>query len=254
MLGAPEYESVAAMRVQWPWRRSQRGTLRDAAPGSLKAWIDAALDLLYPPHCGGCGCFGEGWLCPACQSRVRWLGSAGWLEAVPGADGQRGVLPVLSVAVFAPPLREAIHGFKYDGSPQLAGPFSLLMADAWRACGLRADLIVPVPLHPSRVRERGYNQSALLAQGVSRACAVPHAPNALRRIRYTEQQAHLSATARRANVHAAFVADGALVAGRRILLVDDVLTTGATLNECTGALVQAGARDVVALTLARAQA
>jgi ComF family protein len=216
---------------------------------------DAVLDLLYPPCCGGCGRHGAGWLCPECLGRVSRLGTESRRDLLLAESAVPALtLTAISAAEFEPPLREAIHAFKYDGTPQLAGAFGALMAETWRDNNLRADAIVPVPLHASRLRERGYNQSELLARTMSQACALPAYPAALQRVRRTEQQAHLDAVARRANVQDAFRADRARVSGRRILLIDDVLTTGATLGECAAALYRAGAHTVLALTLARAHA
>ncbi|MCS6848747.1 MAG: ComF family protein [Anaerolineae bacterium] len=208
------------------------------------------LDLLYPPRCGGCDRYGEGWWCCACNARTHWLSTRESQVALALPSGES--LVVISAATFAPPLREGIHRFKYESQPQLAEAFAAPMSTIWRAGGLSADVIVPVPLHAARLRERGFNQSAMLARHVSAAVGIPVAASALRRIRPTQQQAHLDATARKENVRDAFAALPALVAGRAIMLVDDVFTTGATLMECANVLLRAGARSVSALTLARA--
>jgi ComF family protein len=209
------------------------------------------LDLLYPPRCGGCGKFGVGWWCAECQARTAWLKEQERIREIDVAPGQS--LMVISSAIFEPPLREGIHAFKYEGTPQLASTFAHSMFEAWRVSGLAADLIVPVPLHASRLRERGFNQSELLVKHLNRTTGIPIEPKVLRRIRHTQQQAHLSAAERKANVRDAFIADASLANGKHILLVDDVLTTGATLAECATALRSAGAQNVLALTLARAQ-
>ncbi|MFC1466445.1 MAG: ComF family protein [Candidatus Brachytrichaceae bacterium NZ_4S206] len=208
------------------------------------------LDLLYPPRCGGCDRYGEGWWCAACNDQTQWLStrdSRTALELPTGAS-----LMVISAAKFASPLREGIHRFKYDGQPQLAEVFAAHMSAIWKANGLFADAIVPVPLHVARLKERGFNQSLLLARHVSATAAIPVIASALQRIRPTQQQAHLDATARKENVRDAFVALPELVTGRALMLVDDVFTTGATLMECANVLYRAGARSVIALTLARA--
>ncbi|BCX02832.1 MAG: amidophosphoribosyltransferase [Candidatus Roseilinea sp.] len=209
------------------------------------------LDLLYPPHCGGCDRYGEGWWCTVCNDRTQWLGVCESRTTLVLPSGE--LLTVISAAKFAPPLREGIHRFKYEGWPQLAEAFAAHMSAIWQAHDLSAnDLIVPVPLHAARLRERGFNQSLLLARHVSTATGMPLQTNALRRVRPTQQQAHLDAAARRENVRNAFAALPELIEGRAIVLVDDVFTTGATLMECTNVLNRAGARCVTALTLARA--
>ncbi len=208
------------------------------------------LDLLYPPRCGGCGKYGEGWWCAACNGQTQWLNVRDSQTALELPSGES--LTVISAAKFAPPLREGIHRFKYDGQPQLAEAFAAYMSAIGKANSLSADAIVPVPLHATRLRERGFNQSLLLARYVSVTAGSLVEVRALRRVRPTQQQAHLGATARKENVRDAFAALPELVEGRALMLVDDILTTGATLVECANVLYRAGARRVIALTLARA--
>ncbi|MCS7061095.1 MAG: ComF family protein [Anaerolineae bacterium] len=225
----------------------------------IRRAFQAGLDMLYPPRCGGCGVVGEGFWCPGCEARTPRFGLSERLRTLePAVEASCGSysLSVVSAAPFTAPLREGIHEFKYNGAPQLAEPFARLMLQAWIGASaggeLVVDLVVPVPLHAGRLRERGFNQSERLAFYVARHIGIPMMPHALARTRHTEHQARLGAAERRANVQGAFAADGAHCAGRRILLVDDVLTTGTTLCECTAALLDAGAVSVSALTLARA--
>jgi ComF family protein len=208
------------------------------------------LDLLYPPRCGGCGVVGQGLWCAVCQKRAKLYRADEVMSELPMTAG--APLVVVSAAPFGPPLREAIHGFKYEGIPQMAEVFGQLMRDAWSQAMLEVDAFVPVPLHKRRFGERGFNQSELLAKQVSRNQTAGVEPGALQRIRYTNQQAHLTKEQRRDNVNGAFVADAALVRGKRLCVVDDVFTTGATLRECATALFQCGASNVYALTLTRA--
>jgi ComF family protein len=134
----------------------------------------------------------------------------------------------------------------------LAGPLGELMAETWEQAGLQGDLIAPVPLHPRRFRQRGYNQSALLALELGRRLEMPVREDAMQRTRHTAPQVNLGVEERRANVHGAFSARRRLVSGRRVILVDDVLTSGATLEACAKALQEAGASRVCGFTLARA--
>lgn len=145
----------------------------------------------------------------------------------------------------------AIVRFKYAGRSDLAARFGELMAQrAQRLHGL-VDIVVPVPLHPRRVVERGFDQAALLAGPTARGLSIAHVPRALTRVRETPPQASLDREARAANVAAAFrCPQPRRIEGRRVLLVDDVRTTGATLASCAEALGRAGARSVVALVLA----
>ena len=144
----------------------------------------------------------------------------------------------------------AIVRFKYAGRSDLAARFSAMMAAAAVALP-EVELVVPVPLHPRRLAERGFDQAALLGAPIARRLGVPHAPRALQRTRETPPQASLDRAARSANVARAFQCRvPQTVAGRRILLVDDVLTTGATVSACGEALRLAGAADVRVLVLA----
>jgi ComF family protein len=149
-------------------------------------------------------------------------------------------------------LRTAIHALKYRNAQHLADPLGEMMGDYWRAHHIPADVIVPVPLHPSRERARGYNQSALLARRLGEITGLPIKENLLARIRATAPQVELGAEARRENVRGAFHCAPASAAGLHVLLVDDVCTTGSTLEACSQALRAGGASSVWALTLARA--
>jgi ComF family protein len=146
-------------------------------------------------------------------------------------------------------LRELIHLYKYAGIESLARPLGDLLMRAL-PLDLQFDAVAPVPLHWRRRWQRGYNQAELLARSLARRTGIP-LRNCLRRRRATNVQAGLSNTRRRQNVSGAFRARADAVEGRRILLVDDVMTTGATANACAQALRRAGAQTITVLTLAR---
>jgi ComF family protein len=210
----------------------------------VHALASALLELLAPASCAGCDRRGVDLFCARCVATLRTC-------PVPTDPGP---VPIHGRLVYTGALAEAIRRLKYSDRPDLARPLGRLLAAAAAGLGDEApgDLVVPVPLHPRRLAERGYNQAALLARPVARALALPFVTGELRRLVNTNAQARLGGHERRANVAGAFAASEA-VRGRRVLLVDDVATTGATLLACGSALRERGASGVVALVLARAE-
>lgn len=219
------------------------------------------LDLLFPPRCIGCSSVGT-WLCARCVERLPYI--VGPVCERCGLPLQRDlecpacrrysvrVDGIRSVLLFEGAVRTAIHRLKYRNGRMLAGPFGQLMAAGWDRLGIEVDVIVPVPLHPQRLRQRGYNQAALLARELARHTGLPSHEGALSRVRHTASQMALDAAARRDNVRGAFRCTDGQLRGRRVLLIDDVCTTGATLDACADALRAAGAIAVWGFTLARA--
>jgi ComF family protein len=149
--------------------------------------------------------------------------------------------------------RRSLHALKYDGEQRLAGPLGRLLADRWRRVGVGGDLLVPVPVHAARRRDRGFDQAELLAREAGRELGLP-VVDALARTERTGAQHELGRSARQANVSRVFTVAPSRrseLAGRWAILVDDVSTTGATLAACASALYTAGAAAVSALALAR---
>jgi len=213
--------------------------------GNRSSLLDAVLNLLFPPHCVGCGVHGV-WLCPVCLDQVLFYEPpwpAFFEEAQP-------LLGARAAAHLSGPLREALHRFKYAGLRALAVDLGEMLYDAWDAEPWPVDVVVPVPLHPRRLRERGYNQSALLARELSRRTGLPVVERTLQRITPTPPQVGLSASQRAANVQGAFRCGDEGLRGRSVLLIDDVMTTGATLRACGEALLDGQARAVWGLTVA----
>ncbi|MCS6900266.1 MAG: phosphoribosyltransferase family protein [Myxococcales bacterium] len=158
-------------------------------------------------------------------------------------------VPTAEVGAFGGALAQAIYRFKYGQRPDLARPLGNLMARAAESLG-PVDLVVPVPLAPTRLRERGYNQAALLAAQIADHLGVKHDPFRLRRVVETSQLAHQGEEERRRSIQGAFACTRE-VRGRSVMLVDDVLTTGATLGACMEALE--GTRAVVVCVAARVE-
>lgn len=155
----------------------------------------------------------------------------------------------LSLGPYSGPLERAIRAYKFQQTRRLSLLFGQTLAETLRTAGWPLDLICAVPLHQLRHMQRGYNQSALVAEVAARHTSLPYRP-LLRRVRTTRQQARLGAAARQRNVAGAFRC--APLSGERVLLVDDVMTSGATVTECALALFAAGAGRVYVATLARA--
>lgn len=156
-------------------------------------------------------------------------------------------------APFSGPVREALHALKYRGEHRLAAPLGEAIARRWSLAGIGGDVLVPVPIHPERLRSRGYDQAALLARAAGTYLGVPVAP-ALRRTVATAAQHRLGRESRAANVGRAFALEAGwadAVHGRWVVVVDDIITTGATLSGCAVPLLEAGAAAVAGLAVAR---
>jgi ComF family protein len=158
-----------------------------------------------------------------------------------------------SAVYFEGTLRKAVHKFKYDGITALAEPLGSLMTEYWSRHPVPVDVLVPVPLHKNRLRERGFNQAALLAHQLSKQVHLAVDEQTLVRQRATASQVDLDTEERKKNVRDAFQCTSSALANKRVLLIDDVCTTGSTLEACAVALKEGGAKRVQALTLARAR-
>jgi ComF family protein len=222
---------------------------------------EAFWDLLFPPRCVAPACRRRGaWLCRRCAAAVRPPPSPRCERCgLPGAAAARcpdcrALDPCFAAAsaagLYEPPLREAIQALKYRRAAVLAETLGALAAAALPA-GAEFDVVVGVPAHPRRIRARGVDHAGLLAEVVARRRGWPRRSDLLERTRATSPQARLDPARRRANVVDAFRA-APLASGTRALLVDDVLTTGATASACAAALGRAGAASVTVCTVARA--
>lgn len=235
-----------------------------------RALGEAALGLALPPTCIACGAItgAAGGLCGPCWGQLTFISrpfcertgapfthdpggplvSAEALADPPAFDRARAAVTFEAVA------RDLVHKLKYADRLDLATPMARLMVQAGADVVAAAEMVVPVPLHPLRLWRRRFNQAALLGRHVAQAAGVPQRADCLRRRRSTASQTHLGKAERRENVAGAFALSrnaACAIEGRRVLLVDDVYTTGATLDACARVLRRAGATGVDALTFAR---
>lgn len=230
--------------------------------------LETLRDLFFPAHCAGCSVAVEaGWFCTDCDREVRTVpeprcdvcsqpysgtmdqfvcvncrGRAFHFECAVAVMHSRGVV------------RDLIHRLKYGRElwlEEILGEFLARGLQDPRLAGVNIDAVLPVPLHPLRKREREFNQSEILARGLARRGNLPFS-DILQRVRYTVTQTHFDRSDRMQNLRDAFkLRQNVSVQGKHLLLVDDVLTTGSTLDECARVLLEAGAESVRALTVAR---
>ena len=228
-------------------------------------WLESSIwnvvDLVFPPVCPGCQSIGQRW-CQDCQNSIAPLpeeicqvcGEPSPHTLCKRCSASRPKLVhIRSWAVFKSPIRNALHTLKYRNNRSLGQSLAASMAPNFRQLNWPVQVIIPIPLSQQRQRERGYNQSALIAHPLALLTKdLQYLPGALQRTRHTRSQVGLSIEERKQTLKNAFTANPKLVTGKNILLFDDVCTTGATLNEAAQVLMQAGANSVYAYTVARA--
>lgn len=223
------------------------------------------LDLLFPPSCISCKA-ANSWLCQNCLDQIALI--------TPPVCGRCGtpMTPntsvckqcknnplqhldgIRSAAQFEDnPIRPAIHFLKYRNHKAVASILAALLAAAYLRYQLAVDVLMPVPLHAARFRERGYNQSELLARALGQRLNIPVDTKSLYRTRATKSQMTLGVHERHQNVAEAFACSNVDLSGQIVLLIDDVCTTGSTLDACAGALKKKGVAAVWGLTLAKAR-
>lgn len=224
---------------------------------------NSILNLFFPPRCISCQATTHHF-CHDCQQKVVYIQNpicrkCGYPQPASGKcyQCQKHHLQYLdvirSVALYKQgPLKTAIHKFKYQNNRMVSQSFADLLATCYTKHLLKTEIIVPVPLHKSRYKERGYNQSALIAKDLAKLLNQPVDERTLIRHKITESQMTLDARTRKTNVARAFACQSDQLTNKIVLLIDDVCTTGATLDACAETLKQAGVRAVYGLTLARA--
>ncbi|MBM3149720.1 MAG: ComF family protein [Chloroflexi bacterium] len=222
---------------------------------------EVVVDLFFPRRCLGCGRLGS-FLCDDCTRTLPRLFPPFCQKCgKPGSSGgfcpdcwssQEGIDGVRSPFRLEGTVRQAVHALKYDNLRAVAPYLARLMRNYLQSNPVPGDILVPVPLHPRRLRQRGYNQSVLLARELSKLIGLPVIEDCLCRSKNSLPQVRTTnVEERRNNVIDAFICRNAKLAGAGVMLIDDVCTTGATLEACASALKKGGTRTVWGLTLAR---
>ena len=235
-------------------------------------FFKALVNLIYPLSCQSCGLKLEPtntrYLCKSCWNKISKNQQPFCIKCgmtLPGSTEEKSQCEACSkkdyaftrawsTGLYQGILKECIHLLKYNKKVFMAEPMGKLMTDfikRYLDFG-NIDLIIPVPLHPARLREREFNQSALLAEQINKRFNIPLSLNNLVKVRPTRPQAGLSGKERQANIQLAFkIKNSSLFSEKNVLLVDDVFTTGSTINECSTALLRSGTNNIYVLTLAR---
>jgi ComF family protein len=241
-------------------------------PESIMEFRSTPFQFFLPPQCPCCGKFleeGQQGFCSNCLSEIRWIEPpfcsicgipfiSGEVENHPcGAcvTHRKYFTIARALGAFEGSLQAAIHRWKYEGKIHLTPFFAEWMAEGLNRCWEpnSLDLLIPVPLHPQRLRERGFNQALLLVKELSRRTGIPYSRKILKKKKPTIPQVNLSGVEREKGLRGTFhVIEKEELLGKSVLLVDDVYTTGATVNECSKALLRGGAERVNVLTLAHA--
>ena len=220
-----------------------------------------ALDYLFPPQCLGCDEMGEHW-CQSCEANLvpvsahncelcgKYTSKAGWCSH---CRNERPFFDAsTSLGSYEKSLANVVVNLKYRKNMTIGVNFAPLLHEIIRDKLWNVDVIIPLPLAKERLFERGYNQVEIFTRALSLYCDLPHAVTWLRRTKNTPKQVGLSFEERRANMLNAFSAEGGPIEGKSILLMDDVMTTGASLNSASKELKMAGAKKVYTLSIARA--
>ncbi len=236
-------------------------TLKPSFSYHMYHFFWSGLDLLFPPSCGGCGKLGARW-CIDCQQKMEPVplpiceicGAPQNFKGIcQGCQTTRPAFSALrSCAIYKEPVRPALIKMKYRNEIGLGEALAWNLAMYLEELGWQADVLIPIPLSEQRLAERGYNQVDLIAHPLARLTGCQYLPKALRRVRHTISQVGLSGSERRVNVNGAFHAEARVVQEKIVLVLDDIATTGATIQSASSSLLDAGAKKVYALTFAKA--
>jgi ComF family protein len=230
-------------------------------PYASTRFIWKVADWVFPPVCAGCGAVNYRF-CPLCLNNVKLLHDTFCLSCGGPTQTSKKLCPkclelhiyctdIYSWAEYEGSLRKAIHNLKYKQDIGLGDFFAPYLISIIEKKRCLIDLVIPVPISKTRLKTRGFNQSTLLSTPIARYFSLEHSRNSLIRVKETESQTHLSAEDRLINMEDAFYGNPAKLKGRKVLLVDDIVTTGATMNSCAKAMLEAGAEQIYGISIAK---
>ncbi|MBF8294527.1 MAG: putative amidophosphoribosyltransferase [Bacteroidetes bacterium] len=227
---------------------------------SLQRFLDSILDFVYPPLCVVCSRLldnRKGYVCPECWGSIQKVHPhlPLYLETRNKLVVTEVVDELVSLFVFEKEgaFQKVVHSLKYSGVQAVGLEIGRRLGALLNEKGVQADALVPIPLHKRKLRERGYNQSELIARGVCEVTSIPLRSDLIRRKKFTQTQTTLSLEERRDNMEEAFACESSGVRGKTVILVDDIITTGSTIQSCAGALKKAGAVRIIAASAALAE-
>ena len=212
--------------------------------------LNFVLNLLFPPKCGFCGKINSEYLCKKCELKLQNLKATKEINKIQNQE--------FTYHVYAYYYKEAIRNkiidYKFNDMPELSNTFVKLLLNNEKICGFlkKYDIMIPVPMHPKKQTQRGYNQAELIAQKLAENLRIDFANDVLFKQRQTETQSSLDKKSRQRNVKDAYnCKKEQKINGKRVILFDDIYTTGSTVKECSKVLKQFGAKEVIVLTIAK---
>jgi ComF family protein len=211
--------------------------------------LDFVLNILFPPACSVCGKIDKNWLCPKCKTRVERLEKSCIVDIE-----KKKYEKLLYIFKYESLIRKLILRYKFSNKAYLNHFFANVISQNEKNCKLlkQYDLIIPVPMHKKKMKKRGYNQTELVANELEKNLNIPARNDILSKVINTTTQSKLGGKARQSNIqHAFFIKNDIEVEDKKIILLDDIYTTGATSEECSRVLKEAGAREVLVLVLAK---
>ena len=211
--------------------------------------LEFVLDFLFPPACVVCGKIDKNWLCPKCQVRVERLEKSFQVDIQ-----NKKYEKLLYIFKYESLIRKLILGYKFSNKAYINNFFANIIIKNEKNYNLlkQYDMIIPVPMHKKKMLKRGYNQTELISEKIAKNLGIANRPDILQKVVNTTTQSKLGGKTRQTNIqHAFFIKNDIEVEDKKIILLDDIYTTGATSEECSRVLKDAGAADVLILVLAK---